>query len=175
MSRFRGNSHPSPPTQSQEAVTAIIVALWLPCSWLWVWLCWCGSYGRRGTEGTYRPSSEEQVGARAHRPTSSCRLRNGSSEGWGWPQPPPLLRTARHLGSLTATEIPAPDGSGRTWGAAGHLPGGLCEACRLCLTLPAVGVPGLGTHLLACRTIGYLSHAAGPTLPLSFPSVLPRS
>lgn len=72
---------------------------WPPCSWLWAWHYWCGSFGKSGRQ---RAPTGPAVRSRwvpelHHPPTSSCRLRSGSSEPWGWPQPPPLPRTARHL------------------------------------------------------------------------------
>lgn len=57
------------------------------------------------------------------------------------------------------------------FGAMGHLPGGLCEACRLCMTLPAIGVPVLGTRLSACCTISTQARQR----PSPFLSVLPRN
>lgn len=100
MSRFRGNSHPSPLPHSRRRPplpSSWFSPSWLPCSWLWVWSCWCGSYGRRGKQrAPTGPAVRSRWVPELHRPpTSSCRLRSGSSEGWGWPQPPPLLRTAR--------------------------------------------------------------------------------
>ena len=102
MSRFRGNSDPSPLPRSHRRPSppsSWFSLSWLPCSWLWVWPCWCGSYGRRGKQrAPTGPAVRSRWVPELHRPpTSSYRLRNGSSEGWGWPQPPPLLRTARHL------------------------------------------------------------------------------
>lgn len=101
MSRFRGNSHPSPLPHSHRRPpppSSWFSLSWLPCSWLWVWPCWCGSYGRRGKRrAPTGPAVRSRWVPELHRPPiSSCRLRSGSSEGWGWPQPPTLLRTARH-------------------------------------------------------------------------------
>ncbi|XP_036751652.2 protein crumbs homolog 3 isoform X2 [Manis pentadactyla] len=70
----------------------------LPCSWLWGWPCWCGSYGRNGRQrAPTGPAVRSRWVPVHHRPpTSSCRRRSGSSEQWG-PLQPLLPRTAPHL------------------------------------------------------------------------------
>lgn len=66
-----GGSHLSPLLQSQEAITAIIVVFSLLAALLLavgLALLVRKLREKRQTEGTYRPSSEEQVGARAPPP-----------------------------------------------------------------------------------------------------------
>ena len=66
-----GGSHLSPLPQSQEAITAIIVVFSLLAALLLavgLALLVRKLREKRQTEGTYRPSSEEQVGARAPPP-----------------------------------------------------------------------------------------------------------
>lgn len=93
-------SPPIPPQQSQEATIAIIVVFSLLAALLLavgLVYFWCGSFGRSGRQrAPTGPAARSRWVPELHRlPTSSYRLRSGSSECWGWPQLPALLRTAR--------------------------------------------------------------------------------
>lgn len=109
MPKFRWVTPVSPPSPANSRRRPPLLSSWSspswpPCSWPWAWYFWCRSFGRSGRRrAPTGPAARSRWVPELHRlPTSSYRLRSGSSECWGWPQLPPLLRTARRSAACSS-------------------------------------------------------------------------
>ena len=120
MSRFRGNSHPSPLPHSHRRPpppSSWFSLSWLLFSWLWVWPCWCGSYGRRGKRrAPTGPAVRSRWVPELHRPPISwegarCRPRPTQARLQAPEDPHPNLAPRESCclersGGLLAGEVP---------------------------------------------------------------------